>query len=110
MLSYSSELATTTGEPRADSISNNSLAALDTAARIVANAAHDHLETRSVESLPLCCAYNLRAAVEHLRSRRNSPDESLRSCLALEKSLLRHRLGESKSETGSPNILIDRCW
>lgn len=81
-------------------MSNNSLAALDTAARIVANAADDHLQTRSVETLPLCCAYNLRAAVEHMRSRRKPPDESLRSCLALEKTLIEHRLGRRESQKG----------
>lgn len=61
---------------------------------MVSHAAEDHLETRSIESLPPCCAYNLRAAIEHMQNRHNSVDEGgsflqdLQSCITLEKALL----------------------
>lgn len=113
---------TTEDESAADSSSSSSLAALDTAARLVAHAAADHLETRSVEALPPCCAYNLRAAAEHLtrsqsqsRSHRRDPSSadhrgggdddgsssslgtsSLASCLALEKAFLVRWMGRRR--------------
>lgn len=61
----------------------NSRAALDTAAQMMADVAHDHLEFMpSVDSLPLCCAYNLRTARKHLQKNiEGNSDEQLKSSI-----------------------------
>ena len=48
---------------------DSSTVALDIAAKMVVEAAHDHLKG-TVDALPLCCAYNVRAAKEHFRQSR----------------------------------------
>lgn len=46
--------------------SDRSHAALNTTARMIATAAADHTaNATNIDSLPLCCAYNLRFAVSH---------------------------------------------
>jgi hypothetical protein len=41
-------------------------AALDTATRIVVDVAEELLQTKSIETMPLCCSYMCRMAYEHI--------------------------------------------
>lgn len=52
-------------DPVAEQWQKSSQAALDTSAQMMVDVAHDHLENiPNIDALPLCCAYNLRAARE----------------------------------------------
>jgi hypothetical protein len=70
----------------------DSRAALDTAAKIMVDVAHDHMENiAGVDALPLCCAYNLRVAMKHITDVRSpiageDSSDGLESLLALEKA------------------------
>ncbi|KAL2444741.1 hypothetical protein ABEF95_017205 [Exophiala dermatitidis] len=78
-------------EEHEGNMKQKSLAALDTASRIVAHAAEDHMETRKLETLHMCCAGNLQLAMVHMQTCCNHPDDDstkgLVSCMTLMKAL-----------------------
>ena len=50
----------------------SSCAALDTTARMMAAVAHDHVKhVANIDVLPICAAYNVKIAMEHIEARRD---------------------------------------
>ena len=50
----------------------SSQAALNTAANIMVDVAHDHMKHKTVDELPLCCSYQLRVAMKCIEDQRMS--------------------------------------